>query len=90
MTFSIELIIPGFWSKETSLLFLVAGSLIARSISDIYLIQAVTDVEGAIVSMNRKDFKRSIIKYAAPLPLVSIAIFSKRCSKAIFKYNYFM
>lgn len=53
-----------------SLLFLVAGSLIARSISDIYLIQAVTDVEGAIVTMDKPLFKRAIVKYFAPLPLV--------------------
>lgn len=66
-----EIIIPGFWSKETSLLFLVAGALVARTISDIYLIQAVTEVESAIVTMNRADFKSSILKYSAPLPLVS-------------------
>lgn len=53
-----------------SLLFLVAGSLVARSISDIYLIQTVTDVEGAIVTMDKPKFKRALIKYFAPLPLV--------------------
>lgn len=52
-------------------MLLVAGSLIARTISDIYLIQAVTEVESAIVSMNRAEFKTSILKYSAPLPLVS-------------------
>lgn len=71
---STEIIVPGFWSRETSLLGLVAGMLIARTISDIYLIQAVTEVEAAIVSMNRGEFKSSILKYAAPLPLVSTIV----------------
>lgn len=49
----------------------VAGSLIARSISDIWMIQNATVIESCIISMNKPEFKSALMKYFAALPLVS-------------------
>lgn len=74
MTFTIsDVIIPGVWSVETSLLLLIAGSLVARSVSDIWLIQNVTVIESTIINMDRAKFKSVLLKYCASLPLVSVA-----------------
>ena len=73
MTFTIsDVIIPGVWSVETSLLLLIAGSLVARSVSDIWLIQNVTVIESTIINMDRAKFKSVLLKYCASLPLVSV------------------
>lgn len=64
------IIIPGVWSVETSLLLLIAGSLIARSVSDIWMIQSVTMIESTIIAMERDKFKTTLMKYCAALPLV--------------------
>lgn len=64
------IIIPGPWSKESAFLLLIAGSLIARSISDVWLIQTVTMVESSIIAMDRPKFYKSVGKYVTLLPLV--------------------
>lgn len=69
------IIIPGVWSVETSLLFLIAGSLVARSVSDIWMIQSVTMIESTIIAMERDKFKTTLMKYFAALPLVSQSYF---------------
>lgn len=41
----LKIMVPGFWSKESGFMFLVAGSLIARTLCDLWMIQNGTLVE---------------------------------------------
>lgn len=68
------IIIPGVWSVETGLLIAVAGSLIARSISDIWMIQNATVIESCIIGMNKPQFQTALLKYLAALPMVILFI----------------
>lgn len=68
--FFIGIIIPGPWSKETMLLLLIAASLVARSASDIWMIQSVTIIESTIIQMDRRKFLNTLFKYCTALPLV--------------------
>ncbi|KAJ6637593.1 ATP-binding cassette sub-family D member 3 [Pseudolycoriella hygida] len=68
----LDIIIPGFWSKECALLFLIGGSLVARSVSDIWLIQTITMVEGAVVTMDKKKFRINILRYFSALPMIAV------------------
>lgn len=52
------------------LLFLIAGSLVARSASDIWMIQSVTMIESTIIQMDRRQFLNTLTKYCTALPLV--------------------
>lgn len=54
------------------LLCLIAASLVARSASDIWMIQSVTIIESTIIQMDRKKFLNTLLKYCAALPLVSL------------------
>nr|NP_001259733.1 ATP binding cassette subfamily D member 3, isoform C [Drosophila melanogaster]AGB95572.1 ATP binding cassette subfamily D member 3, isoform C [Drosophila melanogaster] len=68
----LPILIPGFWSVETGLLFLVAAALIGRSVSDIWMIQNATVVESTIIHMNRTKFKTALLKYLTALPAISV------------------
>lgn len=41
-----KILVPGFWTKEAGFMGLVALSLIARSMCDLWLIQMTTIIEG--------------------------------------------
>ncbi|XP_031622800.1 ATP-binding cassette sub-family D member 3 [Contarinia nasturtii] len=68
----LRIIIPGAWSKESMLLLLIAASLIARSASDIWMIQNVTIIESTIIQMDRRKFLNTLFKYCMALPLISV------------------
>ncbi|KAI8120416.1 hypothetical protein FF38_01537 [Lucilia cuprina] len=68
----LPILIPGFWSVESGLLFLVAASLIGRSVSDIWMIQNATVVESTIIHMNKAGFRTALMKYLAALPMISV------------------
>ncbi|CAM6031838.1 unnamed protein product, partial [Sphagnum compactum] len=72
LKFLLEILIPKKWSKETGLLLAVAGSLVARSISDIWMISNATIIESTIITMNRREFRKSLVGYFAALPLVIV------------------
>jgi len=67
----LKIIIPGFTSPEFGFLVLVAVSLIARSYSDIWMIQTGTVVETAIISMNRELFTKQLLYFFAGMPVIS-------------------
>lgn len=67
-----KILVPGVWSVESALLALIAGTLIARSISDIWMIQNATVVESTIITMNKAKFKTALVKYLAALPMISV------------------
>jgi len=66
------IMIPRAWSAESGLMIAVAASLIARSISDIWMIQNATVIESTIIGMNRKDFRKSLMNYFAALPAIAV------------------
>ncbi|KAL5233731.1 hypothetical protein ACI65C_001141 [Semiaphis heraclei] len=68
----LKIIIPGFTSPEFGFLILVAASLIARSYSDIWMIQTGTIVETAIISMNTALFKKQLLYFFAGMPVISL------------------
>lgn len=52
------------------LLITIAASLVARSASDIWMIQSVTIIESTIIQMDRRKFINTLLKYCSALPLV--------------------
>lgn len=70
------ILIPKTWSAESGLLVAVAASLIARSISDVWMISNATQIESMIISMHKPGFRKALLRYFAALPLV-IRIFFK-------------
>ena len=74
LTLFLAIIVPKKWSAETGLLVLVASALVARSVSDIWMIQNATNIESAIISMNRPVFLEALLKYLSALPAVSLFI----------------
>ncbi|XP_063378868.1 ATP-binding cassette sub-family D member 3 [Cydia fagiglandana] len=67
-----KIMVPGFWSKESGFMALIAFSLIARSMCDLWLIQHTTLIEGAIITMNKQEFKTRLLQFFAAMPLISI------------------
>lgn len=61
-------------TSELGCLLLIAGSLIARSYSDIWMIQTATIVETAIISRNKDLFKKTLLHFFIGMPVVSINI----------------
>lgn len=61
----------GFFSAETGYMVLVAVSLIARSVCDIWMIQNGTLVETAIINMDKQLFYSRLLFFFSGMPLVS-------------------
>lgn len=68
----LKIIIPGWFSAETSFCVLIAASLVARSFCDIWMIQNATLVETAIVSMDKTQFRNRLLVFFAGMPLISV------------------
>uniref|UniRef100_A0A6E8VE17 ABC transporter domain-containing protein n=1 Tax=Anopheles coluzzii TaxID=1518534 RepID=A0A6E8VE17_ANOCL len=66
------IIIPKKWSVENGLLVVIALSLIARSVSDIWMIQNATAIESTIITMNKKQFRTALVKYLSALPAIAV------------------
>ncbi|CAH0746978.1 unnamed protein product [Bemisia tabaci] len=68
----LKITVPGVFSPEFGFLVLVAASLVARSLSDIWMIQNGTMVETAIVNADRELFKKRLIYFFAGMPVISV------------------
>ncbi|XP_050532034.1 ATP-binding cassette sub-family D member 3 [Daktulosphaira vitifoliae] len=68
----LKIVFPGVMSTEFGFLILVAASLVARSYSDIWMIQNGTMVETAIVNMDQQLFIKRLIYFFAGMPIISI------------------
>ncbi|XP_046665736.1 ATP-binding cassette sub-family D member 3 isoform X1 [Homalodisca vitripennis] len=68
----LSICIKGVFTPETGFLGLVAMSLIARSLCDIWMIQNHTAAENAIVTMNKQLFKKHITEFFIAMPLISL------------------
>lgn len=64
--------IPGLISSEFLFLLLIAGSLTARSVCDLWMIQIITLIETAIITMNLPLFKKLLMKFIIVLPSVAV------------------
>ncbi|XP_037874940.1 ATP-binding cassette sub-family D member 3 [Bombyx mori] len=67
-----KIMMPGWWTKESAFMSLIAISLISRSMCDLWLIQQTTLIEGSIITMNHKEFKRLLIQFFGSMPLISL------------------
>lgn len=67
-----KIMVPGFWSKESGFMALIALSLIARSMCDLWLIQHTTLIEGSIITMNKREFKIRLLQFFAAMPMISL------------------
>lgn len=72
LKFLLGILIPRKWSVESGLLIAVAASLIARSISDIWMISNATVIESAIITMHRAGFRKALLRYFAALPAIAV------------------
>lgn len=66
-----QIVIPGVFSSESAFLVLVALSLVARSVCDIWMIQNGTLVETAIINMDKPLFWKRLLFFFSGMPLVS-------------------
>ncbi|XP_050342814.1 ATP-binding cassette sub-family D member 3 isoform X1 [Nymphalis io] len=66
------IMVPGLWTKESGFMVLIALSLISRTLCDLWLIQHTTLVEGSIITMNHKEFRRLLLMFFTAMPLISL------------------
>lgn len=68
----LKITVPGVFSTESAFLVLVAASLVARSICDIWMIQNGTLVETALINMDRPLFWKRLLFFFSGMPLISV------------------
>ncbi|CAB0018230.1 unnamed protein product [Nesidiocoris tenuis] len=72
LSFILKIGIPGFFSLESGFLALVALSLGARTLCDIWMIRNATQIENAIVTLDKPKFRRDLFRLFLALPMWSI------------------
>jgi ATP-binding cassette subfamily D (ALD) protein 3 len=68
----LRICIPGVFSRESGYLLMVAISLVARTVCDLWMIQNGTAIEGSIIGRNREEFKMYLLRYVYAMPLISL------------------
>ncbi|CAI5441286.1 unnamed protein product [Caenorhabditis angaria] len=68
----LKILIPGFFSKETFYLVLIAVSLLCRTYADVYMIITSTKIEASIIDRNPLLFALEAFKYVLNLPAISV------------------
>ncbi|KRT80023.1 ABC transporter ATP-binding protein [Oryctes borbonicus] len=68
----LRIVIPSWASPEAGFLFMIACSLVARSICDLWIISYGTKIESAIVSSNRNLFVQRLITFLCAIPVISL------------------
>ncbi|CAK9827003.1 ATP-binding cassette sub-family D member 3 [Anthophora retusa] len=64
--------IPSVVSAEFGFVLLIAMSLVARSLCDLWMINIETLIESSIVNMDAPLFKKRLLKFMAGLPVISV------------------
>lgn len=64
--------IPSVVSSEFGFALLIAGSLVSRSLCDLWMINIGTLIESSIVTMDAPLFKKRLLNFMALLPVISI------------------
>ncbi|XP_066247854.1 ATP-binding cassette sub-family D member 3 [Euwallacea similis] len=67
-----KITVPGWTTPESGMFFLIAVSLVARSMCDLWMINQGTNIESAIVSMDKHLFYKRLIRFCMTLPLVAM------------------
>ncbi|XP_056645405.1 ATP-binding cassette sub-family D member 3 [Diorhabda sublineata] len=67
-----KIAVPGWTSHESGLFFLIAASLISRSICDLWLISHGTKIESAIIAMDPELFRKRLLYYFTAIPIISV------------------
>lgn len=67
-----KIIVPGWATPECGMFFLIATSLVARSICDLWMINHGTKIESAIVAMDKNLFYQRLLKFFMTLPLIAV------------------
>ncbi|KAF5295349.1 hypothetical protein FQR65_LT01539 [Abscondita terminalis] len=68
----LKIVIPGWTSCEAGLMFLVASSLVCRSLCDLWMINHSTKIESSIIAMDKNLFKKRLLQFLAAMPIISI------------------
>ncbi|CAB3405343.1 unnamed protein product [Caenorhabditis bovis] len=68
----LRILIPGFFSKETFYMVLIAASLLCRTYADVYMIITSTKIEASIIDRNPLLFALEAFKYVLNLPAISV------------------
>ncbi|XP_039300335.1 ATP-binding cassette sub-family D member 3-like, partial [Nilaparvata lugens] len=68
----LSIAIKGVLTPEAGFLLLVAGSLVARSLCDIWMIQNHTSTENAIVTMDKSRFRKHLLEFLIAMPVISL------------------
>lgn len=64
--------VPGWASSESGFFLLIALSLVARSMCDLWLINNGTKIESAIVSMDKQLFRKRLLRFFLAIPIISV------------------
>ncbi|XP_059470318.1 ATP-binding cassette sub-family D member 3 isoform X2 [Neocloeon triangulifer] len=67
-----KIIVPGLFSPEAGFLALVAASLVARSLCDLWMIQNGTLIESAIIGADKAKFRVRLFNFLAAMPVISL------------------
>ncbi|KAK4875785.1 hypothetical protein RN001_012207 [Aquatica leii] len=68
----LKIIVPGWTSCEAGLMFLVASSLVCRSLCDLWMINHSTKIESSIVAMDKSLFRKRLLQFLVAMPIISI------------------
>ncbi|KAF2882973.1 hypothetical protein ILUMI_23201 [Ignelater luminosus] len=68
----LKIVVPGWTSPEAGLLFMVATSLVCRSLCDLWMINHGTKIESAIIAMDKKLFKTRLLQFLLAMPIISV------------------
>ncbi|KAF5272211.1 hypothetical protein FQA39_LY01293 [Lamprigera yunnana] len=68
----LKIIVPGWTSCEAGLLFLIAASLVARSLCDLWMINHSTKIESSIIAMDTSLFRKRLLQFLTAMPLISM------------------
>nr|CAH7713056.1 unnamed protein product [Callosobruchus chinensis] len=68
----LNIAVPGWSSPECGLFFLIALSLVSRSMCDLWLIDKGTKIESSIISMDKQLFKKRLLHFLLAIPVISV------------------
>lgn len=64
--------VPSLFSAEFGFVVLIAGTLVARSLCDLWMIQTSTLIEASIINMDKSLFRKLLLRFLTLLPAISV------------------
>nr|CAB3219637.1 ATP-binding cassette sub-family D member 3-like [Phallusia mammillata] len=68
----LKILVPGWWSKETGFIILVALTLLMRTRFDVWMIGNGTAIESSIIDRDRQRFVQHLVKYIYAQPTIAL------------------